>query len=89
MNLEKLQKDYFFMDLGDWGTFYYKEDPLLKREDQDKWLEFQGYWVSPEGDIFPAILEKFLILDKKNLEEENLFLFQILNKNFEVLVSNI
>ena len=88
MRLEKLQKDYFFMNLGDWGTFYYKEDPLPKEEDQDKWLEFQGYWVSSFG-IVPAILEKFIQIDGKNLEEENLFLFQVLDYDHNILASNI
>jgi len=88
MNLEKLQKKFHRIELEDWGSFYYLQDPLLLEEGRDKWLQYKGYWVSSSG-IVPAILEKFIQIDGKNLEEENLFLFQVLDYDHNILASNI
>ena len=86
--LEKLQKKFSRIELHDWGSFYFRKDPVLKKENQDRWVEYQGFWVSPLGDaIIPAILERFLLLDGKNIED--FFLFQVLTKDGQILASNI
>jgi len=89
MELEKLQKKYFWKDLHDWGSFYTKQIfPLHKKEEGDEYEIWRGFYVSPERKIRPARLYVYTVLDGEKIPSYMTY-FSVISRQGQVLASNL
>ena len=77
--LEKLER----IELEDWGSFYVQEGPYKDRDEEGEYIYYIGVYVDAD-----AVQHEYCRLEVFP-NEDDLFLFSVVDQDGEVLVTNL